>query len=213
MVSMIKPAYDDRFRDTLERLLPETYNLMSAQAALEALDGLQCGAILAQSFSALMGDRLVRLIRILEDSDRTATFWYLHNCEPANVSKDVDIPRLEALSEKIRLVRDKTLFHIDKKHVGDSQAVYKQANIIANEVIWAMETIWRTLNRLYEERFGRPYHQGHMTLDGMREIFQRDLANMREGNRPEVKMGVVYSNCIAPSEATARQDAPSTRSL
>lgn len=43
-----------------------------------------------------------------------------------------------------------------------------------------METIWLTLNRLYEERFGRPYNQRHMTLDGMREIFQRDLANMRE---------------------------------
>jgi hypothetical protein len=28
--------------------------------------------------------------------------------------------------------------------------------------------------------FGRPYHQGHMTFDGMREIFQRDLANMSE---------------------------------
>ena len=55
----------------------------------------------------------------------------------------------------------------------------REANIIADEVIWAMETIWRTLNRLYQERFGRPYHQGHITLDGMREIFQRDLANMR----------------------------------
>jgi hypothetical protein len=43
-----------------------------------------------------------------------------------------------------------------------------------------METIWRTLNRLCQERFGRLYHQGHMTLDGMREIFQRDLANMRQ---------------------------------
>ena len=178
-IALMANTYD-RFRDTLERLLPETYNLMSAQAALEALDGLLCGAILAQSFSALMGDRLVRLIRILENSDRTATFWYLHNCEPANVSKDVDIPRLEALSEKIRLVRDKTLFHIDKKHVGDSQAVYKQANIVANEVIWAMETIWRTLNRLYEERFGSPYHQGHMTLDNMREVFQRNLSTMLE---------------------------------
>ena len=29
---MTKPDYEDHFRDTLERLLPETYNLMSDQA-------------------------------------------------------------------------------------------------------------------------------------------------------------------------------------
>jgi hypothetical protein len=177
---MTMPGYDDRFRDTLERLLPEMYNLMSVQAALEALKDHQTGVILVQSFSALMGDRLARLIRILEDSDRTATFWYLHNCEPANVAKNLDIPRLEDLSKRLRHVRNKTFFHIDKNHVSDSQAVYTEANIIADEVIWAMETIWRTLNRLYEDRFGRPYHQGHMTLDNMREIFNRDLANLRE---------------------------------
>ena len=177
---MTKPDYDDRFRDTLERLLPETYNLMSVQAALEALKDHQTGVILAQSFSALMGDRLARLIRIFENSDDTATFWYLHRCEPVKVAKDVDIPRLEDLSGKLRLVRNKTFFHIDKNHVFDSQAVYTDANIIADEVIWAMETVWRTLNRLYEERFGRPYSQGHMTLDNMREIFNRDLENMRE---------------------------------
>jgi len=180
VASMTKPDYDDRFRDTLERLLPETYNLMSVQAALEALKDHQTGVILAQSFSALMGDRLARLIRIFENSDDTATFWYLHRCEPVNVAKDVDIPRLEDLSGKLRLVRNKTFFHIDKNHISDSQAVYTDANIIADEVIGAMETVWRTLNRLYEERFGRPHSQGHMTLDNMREIFNRDLENMRE---------------------------------
>ena len=90
--------YDDRFRDALERLLPETYNLLSVQAALEALMDHHTGVILAQSFSALMGDRLARLIRILESSDDTASFWYLHRCEPTNVAKDVNIPRLEDLS-------------------------------------------------------------------------------------------------------------------
>jgi hypothetical protein len=179
---MTKPAYEDNFRDTLERLLPETYNLMSDQAALEALMDHRTGVILAQSFSALSGDRLARLIRILEDSEQTASFWYLHRCESDNVGKDVDIARLRKLSSKdqLKLIRNKTFFHIDKDRVSDSQAVYAQANVIADEVIWAMETVWRTLNRLYEERFGRPYHQGHMTLDNMREVFNRDIENMRE---------------------------------
>ena len=176
---MNRPDYDERFRDVLERLLPETYNLMSVQAALEALNDHPTGSIiLAQSFSALIGDRLARLIRILEDSEETASFWYLHRCEPTNVAQDVDIARLKDLSSrsKLKLIRDKTFFHIDKDRVADSQAVYAQADIFANELIWAMEAVWRTLNRLYEERFGHPYSQ--VTLEGMREIFKRDLTNL-----------------------------------
>jgi hypothetical protein len=77
--------------------------------------------------------------------------------------------------------RPRTLFHIDKDHVGDSEAVYKQANIIANEVIWAMETIWSVLNRLYAERTGHPWGPANgIDLNGMREIFQRDAKNVRE---------------------------------
>jgi hypothetical protein len=175
----MKTEYDDRFCDTLGRLLPETYNLMCVQAALEALADHSAGAILAQSFSALRTDRLVRLIRILEDSNQTATFWYLYNCEPANVAKDLDVVRLKNLSRKVKHVRDRTLFHIDKHSVSNSQAVYKQANIEPNEIIWAMETIWLILNRLYEQRFGHSHRLGHTTLDAMREVCQRDLENLR----------------------------------
>jgi hypothetical protein len=178
---MVKPDYEENFRAALNRLLPETYNLMSAQAALEALvEHPTTSVILAQSFSALIGDRLGRLIRILEDNKQVASFWFLKNCEPTNVAKGIDIARLEKLSSenKLKLIRDKTFFHIDKARVADSQAVYAEADIFANEIIWAMEAIWRTLNRLYEERFGQPYSQAHMTLDGMREVFKRDLARL-----------------------------------
>ncbi|MGA7870113.1 MAG: hypothetical protein WCA22_04365 [Candidatus Binatus sp.] len=182
---MQKPDYEDNFRATLKRLLAETHNLLSVQASLEALyEALvhhQTGSIiLEQSFNAFIGDRLARLIRMLEDSEETASFWYLHRCERDNVAKDIDIARLKDLSskDKLRLIRDKAFFHIDKDHVADSQAVYKRANIFASEIIWAMEAIWRTLNRLYAERFGQPYEQAHMTLPGARETFKRDLAKL-----------------------------------
>jgi hypothetical protein len=182
---MMKFNYEDNFRAALKRLLAETHNLISVQASLEALyEPLmhhQTGSILLeQSFNALMGDRLARLIRMLEDSEETASFWYLHRCEPTNVAKDIDIARLEKLSskDKLKLIRDKTFFHIDKDHVADSQAVYRRADIFASEIVWAMEAIWLTLNRLYAERFGQSYEQAHMTLAGAREKFKRDLAEL-----------------------------------
>jgi hypothetical protein len=151
------------------------------EALYEALIHYQTGSIiLEQSFNALMGDRLARLIRILENTNDTASFWYLYRCEPTNVAKDMDIARLVGLSseDKLKLIRDKTFFHIDKNHVADSHKVYREANIFASEIVWAMQAIWRTLNRLYEERFGSP--DSRETLDGMRESFKRDLANLLE---------------------------------
>ncbi len=171
--------YRDRFERTLKRLLAETYNLMSVQAALEALLDSRTGVILATSFSALLGDRLIRLVRIFENSGDTATFWYLYRCERDNVKKDIDIFRLEVFSDKVKFIRDKTFVHIDKDFVFDPDAVYREANLVANEVIWAIESVWRTLNRLYEQRSGSPYPMGHLTLDGLREIFLRDLSDMR----------------------------------
>ena len=41
---MNKLDYEDNFRAALNRLLPETYNLMSVQAALEALHAAGCAA-------------------------------------------------------------------------------------------------------------------------------------------------------------------------
>ena len=45
-------AYRVRFKGTLKRLLPETYNMMACQAALEALLGIEAGSILSTAFSA-----------------------------------------------------------------------------------------------------------------------------------------------------------------
>src|SRR6266436_6239429 len=125
---MKKKTHDQRFERTLKRLFNETYNLMSVQAALETLQNSTGGAILQTAFSALYGDRLLRLIRIFEDSRGTATFWYLYRCEPRNVAKGMDIPRLKQFSAKVKHIRDKTFVHIDKDFVFDPEDAYKEAN-------------------------------------------------------------------------------------
>lgn len=173
-----KAAHDDRFERTLKRLFNETYNLMCVQAALEALQNSTAGEILQAAFSALYGDRLLRLIRIFENSSDTATFWYLHRCEPQNVEKGMDISRLKEFSEKVKRIRDKTFVHIDKDFVFDPDAVYKEAHLTGNEIIWAIESVWCTLVRLLDQRSGSPPTLGRMTLDKVREIYQRDLGDL-----------------------------------
>jgi hypothetical protein len=167
-----------RFDRTLKRLLSETYNLMSCQAALEALIGVTAGPILATAFSALKGDRLLRLVRIFEDSSNTASFWYLLRCEPKNVGKDIDLDFLRQFSNKVKLIRDKSFVHIDKDAVFEPDAIYRTAGVTSNEIITAMEMLWPVLNRLYQERFHAVFQMGNNSLDGFRERFQRDRASL-----------------------------------
>lgn len=171
-------AYRARFDRTLKRLLPETYNLMACQAALEALVGITAGSILSTAFSALKGDRLIRLIRIFEDSNNTATFWYLLRCEPETVGKDLDVAFLKQFSKKLKLIRDKTFVHIDKDAVFDPDAIYRAAGVTPNEMIRAMEMLWPVLNRLHKQRFQAPFPMGDESLNDFREMFQRDRASL-----------------------------------
>src|SRR5690348_15716742 len=144
-------AQRERFDRTLQRLLSETYNLMGCQAALEALVDIDGGPILHTAFGALKGDRLLRLVRIFEDSPRTANLWYLHRCESANVSRGLDVEFLRQFSAKLKQVRDKTFVHIDRDAIFDPDKIYRDAKITPNEMVRAMEMLWPVLNRLYRE--------------------------------------------------------------
>jgi hypothetical protein len=172
--------YRARFDRTLKRLLPETFNVMACQATLEALPGIRVGgSLLSTAFSALKSDRLIRLIRIFEDSKNTSNFWYLLRCEPGNVGKGLDVAFLKQFSKKLKHIRDNTFVHIDKDAVFDPDAIYKAAGLTPNEMIRAMEMLWTVLNRLYKERFASSFSKiGDTSLAGFREIAQRNRATL-----------------------------------
>ena len=89
------------------------------------------------AFGALLGDRLSRLVRIFEDSKDTASFWYLHRCDPT-IEKKIDVQRLRAFSSKIKDVRNATFTHIDKKFVSDPQKPYRETGLTKSEVGFAI---------------------------------------------------------------------------
>jgi hypothetical protein len=177
-------AYRERFDRTVVRLLLETHNLMSVRAALEALDAplrsrtLESNPFLNTALSSLLSDQLIRLIRIFEEDKEVATFWYLQNCEPGNVGAGVDINRLRSFSAKIKIIRNKSFFQIDKEFVFKPEQVYTDADVKHGEIVWAIETVWPVLNRLYTERTNKTFQMSDSGLDGFREIFRRDVAKL-----------------------------------
>jgi hypothetical protein len=109
----------------------------------------------------------------------TSSFWYLYNCEPGNVGAGVDINRLRSFSDKITIIRNKSFVHIDKKFVFNPEQAYKDAGVIHGEIVWAIETVWRLLNRLHDATTDKRFPMSDSTIDGFREVFRRAVGQLR----------------------------------
>lgn len=172
----------DCFKKLLERLAREASNLRLEQAALDARSelGVIKNRFLVVAFGALLGDRLSRLVRTFENSKDTASFWYLHRCDPT-IEKKIDVQRLRVFSSKIRGVRNATFTHIDKKFVSDSQKAYREAGLTESEVGFAIDSIWRVVSDLWVEQFGRPLTQ--VDQAGLKDLMRDGLLQLVKNDR------------------------------
>jgi hypothetical protein len=178
--------YKEGFKRAAFRLLLETHNLRNDQAALDALSEAEQknlkSPFVAVAAGALQGDRLIRLVRIFEDSSRTASFWYLHRCEPKNIGQGVDVIWLKDFSKRIKRVRDKTFVHIDKDSSFDAREIYRDANIRPSEIRKAIEVVWSVLDRVNSELRGST-PSTNRSFDELKDRFKSDLAALLKGDR------------------------------
>ena len=154
---MTEPQYRERFREALQRLMRDMDNLRTEQAAIEAFYEARPprNRFLAVAFIAIQGDRLLRLIRIFENSNDTASFWYLHRCEPKRL-KNLNIERLQDFSGRLKTIRDPAFVHNDKKGISEAAAIWRAAAFTETEIRDVIETVRRALNDLWIEEFGKP---------------------------------------------------------
>jgi len=185
---MAELQYQKRFKLALNRLAREFGNLLTEQAAIAAYQEAQPprNYFLATAFIGMLGDRLVRLIRIFENSKRTASFWYLHRCAPQRIS-NLDIGRLEIFSEKLKTVRDRTFVHLDKKGIFDALVIWQKAGITEDDIAHAIETGWGVVNDLWSEEFGKPPisiadsedpRSYNPDLDGFKRLMKKSFADL-----------------------------------
>ena len=123
-----------------------------------------------------------RLVRIFEDSKDTASFWYLHRCDPT-IEKKIDVQRLRAFSSKIKDVRNATFTHIDKKFVSDPQKPYRETGLTKSEVGFAMHSVWRVVSDLWVEQFGRPLTNIQIGQAGLKDLMREALLQASEDDR------------------------------
>lgn len=101
---------------------------------------------LGQCMTALNNDMFSHLIKILDTHQATASFWSIHSLESkkfndilAELGLSIDI--LHTMSSKLRIIRNKTHFHIDKKSVLDPEQVWRSANITGDEIDELIKTL------------------------------------------------------------------------
>jgi len=173
-------GYLQRFRRTLLRLILEVRTARHVAAAILAMEGEESSNLFIQTAApALQADLQIRLIRILEDSGETSSFWYLYRCEPHNVATDIDMPVLRRFSDRLKKVRDKVFVHIDKAAVFDPEAIYQEVDIKWREIVDALESLWRALNRLYEEHEGKKFEPTQVTFSSLCQDFKRDFSRLK----------------------------------
>lgn len=112
------------------------------------------------SLNSLKEARLVRLIRVLEDDPKVASFWYLLKCNSRIVRAaakkgGLNLTELKATAKALLGIRNKTFMHIDKDGVFDPQSFYKAAGLTNNDVEKIIRELWSTMNHLHVEVLGK----------------------------------------------------------
>ena len=161
MVDMESNHSNTRFERTVQRISAEAYWLKTYQLAINGMKGVFAIGLdfFRVSLNSLKDARLVRLIRVLEDKSRVASFWYLHKCNPALINaaakeNGLNIERLKIISASLVSIRTKTFMHIDKDGIFDPQSFYKAAGLNNDEVEEIIMALWRTMNRVHFKVFG-----------------------------------------------------------
>ena len=156
------PGHSDaRFKRTVERIGAEAYWLRTYQDTINGMKGVEAIGLdfFRVSLNALKDARLVRLIRVLENDPRTASFWYLHTCNQPLVKRaakkaGLDLTELQAISQALVPIRTKTFMHIDKVGVFDPQAFYKAAGLNNDKVEEIIRALEQTMRSIHAEVFG-----------------------------------------------------------
>ena len=113
---------------------------------------------------ALKNDMMSRLIKVLDKTKNTGSFWYIYKKEKNDIDKlvalkSIDIKVIKDLCNDNRLykLRNKSHFHLDKNYTFNQADSWEEANILSREIKIALESLHCILRFLFEKYEGEPF--------------------------------------------------------
>jgi hypothetical protein len=106
------------------------------------------------TYNAMFNDMIAHAMKLFEDSDRVASFWYVNRCRENEVKdfaekNKIDTKKLYKMKEALKHVRDKTHFHIDRDAVKDPAVIWDKAGIKGRDLAQAIDIVFQILDHLY----------------------------------------------------------------
>ena len=155
---MVTPT---RYEKALERNLAELQKALLIRATLLGMEkhGSTTKVFTRVVRESLHNDHMSHVIKIFEQSSRAASFWYLYRTDPREIDKyarqvGYNIAELQAVSDKLKAIRNGTHFHIDKAGALDPRAIWSGAALTGKELGAAIDFAWGALSAIQSARGG-----------------------------------------------------------
>lgn len=116
-------------------------------------------SFLAIADQALFNDMIASAIRIFDEHKEAGSLWYIIRCHEAVAlaaarSCAIDMDEMRTIVPKLRHVRDKTHFHIDKRNVENPALVWSHADISIDEFTKALRNAAALLAKIKQDIYG-----------------------------------------------------------
>jgi len=146
-----------KLRSALDKVMLELTNCILKRRAfnkfvsLKIAHGLDFFRICAY---ALRNDLYAGAYRAFDIHKDAASFWYIKNIAPNEFSKAlsasrISIDKIEELAEKLKPIRDRVHFHVDRRDLTDPNKAWKDADLTGNEFIFLTEKAHEVLRIMY----------------------------------------------------------------
>ena len=201
-----------RFSQAIYRNFCEVANAMHERQALISLEDYRKkngsiyyhgGNFFEIAQKALFNDMISHIIKVLDSDVRSASFWYIlrvgrKTIESCNSYSEEKIKFLENLNPKLKIVRDKTHFHIDEDGVLSPENIWSKAGITGNELGRGIDYLFDVLLEMRNKVLGGSLSRGNFIYEGEDVFKLLELARINgiiqvfkaeeEGVRPESEL-------------------------
>ena len=113
---------------------------------------------------ALKNDMMSHLMRVLDKTKKTGSFWYIYNKEKVAIEEivnkeSIDFSLLEKLSsqDSLYLIRNKSHFHLDKNYTYNQGDSWEEAHISSQEMKSVLESLLLILSFLFKKYSGKEF--------------------------------------------------------
>jgi hypothetical protein len=133
-----------KVRAVIERNVAELDGAAMKLAAHGAIPPAAPGTFLALARQALYNDALSGTLRVFDDHKDAHSLWYVLRCQrreaiAAAAACGIGLPALEDTSARLRRIRNRTQFHIDRASIGDPPESWHRPAIGADELAGAVQ--------------------------------------------------------------------------